>query len=48
MFLNINFRRGCKADEPSISGFFKLQKIRTVENLIFKNIIFYSPLRSPL
>jgi hypothetical protein len=33
--MNIIFRRGFEADEPRISGFFKLQKIRTGEKLMF-------------
>ncbi|MDD5721363.1 MAG: DUF2914 domain-containing protein [Candidatus Pacebacteria bacterium] len=37
---NITFRRGFEADEPRTSGFFKLQKIRTEEKFMFRDLLF--------
>ena len=34
------FLRGCEAVEPSISGFFKLQKIRTDKNIVLGLLVF--------
>jgi len=36
--LKNKFSRGFEADEPRTSGFFKLQKIRTKENLVFQRL----------
>jgi hypothetical protein len=35
------FLRGFEADEPRISGFFKLQKIRTGKNIVFSFFIVF-------